>query len=189
MTDKPIETLPDSGGPPLAPHLRRRRPEPGSTGPILETLIELGVQATFFVVGQEAQAPHPSSATGCRRRDGVGVHTWDHLDLVGRDTKLVADELGWTIDLLTDLGCPPELFRPPYGAWDQRTMDVAAALGLASVTWSIDTDDWKCRGVDSIVRRVRDEVAPGSICTPRDARAPTRRSPSHGWWLPFMRRG
>jgi peptidoglycan/xylan/chitin deacetylase (PgdA/CDA1 family) len=167
VTDEPIETLPKAAGAAIALTFDDG-PDPGRTEPILDTLVELDTQATFFVVGSAARR-HPQLVV--RLVDagmGVGVHTWDHLDLVGRDTKLVADEIGWTVDLLTDLGCPPALFRPPYGTWDQRTMDVAAALGLACVNWSIDTHDWKGPGADAIVARVRRRLAPGSIVLMHD---------------------
>jgi peptidoglycan/xylan/chitin deacetylase (PgdA/CDA1 family) len=93
----------------------------------------------------------------------VGVHTWDHLQLRGRDSDFVADQLLRTIDIIALAGGSPSLFRPPYGSWDSTTIAVAAALQLRTVIWSVNPRDWRRPGTEVITERVLSRARPGSI--------------------------
>jgi peptidoglycan/xylan/chitin deacetylase (PgdA/CDA1 family) len=73
----------------------------------------------------------------------VGNHTWTHPNLrrISRERK--REEIVRTNELLTSLGARPACLRPPYGAFDDYTVEVADSLGLAVVLWSTDTKDWR----------------------------------------------
>ena len=59
---------------------------------------------------------------------------------------------------------PIRLFRPPYGARDDRLDALASELGLLQVLWSIDTSDYlKGTTAQIVVDRVMRSVQPGSI--------------------------
>ena len=45
-------------------------------------------------------------------------------------------------------------FRPPYGSVDGQVVDVAASLGLRTVLWSVDPQDWSLPGTAAIEERV-----------------------------------
>jgi peptidoglycan/xylan/chitin deacetylase (PgdA/CDA1 family) len=42
-------------------------------------------------------------------------------------------------------GVQPKLFRPPGGRVSVRSILVPQILGLKTITWSVDVQDWKCR--------------------------------------------
>jgi len=46
------------------------------------------------------------------------------------------------------------LFRPPYRLYDARTVRVARSLGLLTILWDVESDDWSRPGTDVIVRRL-----------------------------------
>ena len=167
MIDEPVRALPTTAGAAVALTFDDG-PSARFTDQILAGLLADQVPATFFVVGRQAVKRPDVIRRLAEAGMGVGVHTWDHEDLVGRDTGFVEDQLRRTVDLLADLGAVARLFRPPQTNWDQRTLDVAAALGLTCVTGSIVTEDWRDPGVEFIVRRVRKNVTAGSIVLMHD---------------------
>lgn len=87
----------------------------------------------------------------------LGNHTWDHRDLTSLSATAVANEMDRTTRETVRLtGVRPCVFRPPYGAYDETPLTLAAARRLAVWTWVVDTEDWKARGSSSDywVRRI-----------------------------------
>jgi peptidoglycan/xylan/chitin deacetylase (PgdA/CDA1 family) len=94
----------------------------------------------------------------------IGNHTYSHSDLVALGDPAIVEELTRTQQAVAAAsGVTPHWFRPPYGAIDARVANIAASLGLHSVTWSVDPRDWTRPGVSAIVGRVVSAVQPGSI--------------------------
>jgi peptidoglycan/xylan/chitin deacetylase (PgdA/CDA1 family) len=138
-------------------------PDPKATPAVLDVLEAEGVPATFFVVGERAAA-NPGLVT--RAVDGgmgIGVHGWQHARLVDRGAADVTEQLTRALSFLWSLDVDPCLFRAPFGAWDDTTLDVAEQLGLLPVKWDVAPRDWSSPGADEVVRRVVDAVVPGSI--------------------------
>lgn len=80
----------------------------------------------------------------------LGNHTWDHRDLTSLSATAVANEMDRTTRETVRLtGVRPCVFRPPYGAYDETPLTLAAARRLAVWTWVVDTEDWKARGSSS----------------------------------------
>ena len=65
------------------------------------------------------------------------------------------------IEALT--GQHPVLFRPPYGDYNNKVVSVARSEGYEVVQWSVDSLDWKNKGVEDIIRRCTQKIAPGDI--------------------------
>jgi peptidoglycan/xylan/chitin deacetylase (PgdA/CDA1 family) len=131
-----------------------------STNAILSTLADRHVRATFFNLGQEL-AGHARALRRMVKLGAVlGNHTWDHRSLTSLPATAAAAEIDRTTRETVRLtGVRPCVLRPPYGAYDHRTLELAVARGLAVWTWSVDTEDWKAVGsasdywVERIVRR------------------------------------
>ena len=51
-------------------------------------------------------------------------------------------------------GVDMELFRPPYGDYDNHVIRNATCCGYYTIQWDVDSLDWKDYGVDSIVKTV-----------------------------------
>jgi peptidoglycan/xylan/chitin deacetylase (PgdA/CDA1 family) len=139
------------------------------TALILATLRRRQVAAaTFFLAGRWIRR-HRLLARLIGRRYRVGNHTYDHAP----QTALTAAQLRQDVrrgarSVRVATGQDPRpLFRFPYGARDARTIELVNALGYASVRWSIDTWGWMGRAegqsVGSVVRRVSEQLEPGSI--------------------------
>ncbi|CAE6492187.1 unnamed protein product [Rhizoctonia solani] len=76
----------------------------------------------------------------------IAVHTWSHPQMTTLSNEMVLAELGWTCQIIHDStgGRLPLYWRPSYGDSDARVRAIAKeVLGLETVIWNDDTDDWK----------------------------------------------
>ncbi|MBO8195820.1 polysaccharide deacetylase family protein [Streptomyces oryzae] len=148
-------------------------PHPENTPRLLEVLRRHGVQATFFVVGENAAAfpglLHAIAADG----HVVGNHSWAHHPLNRMRPSDVRDDLGRTSELIDRVvGTPPRWCRAPYGAWHPPSLKVCADLGMEPMGWSVDTRDWTRPGTARIVSAVTDRATPGAIVLQHDGGGP-----------------
>ena len=142
------------------------------TPAFLAMLERLGVPATFFMVGREI-SPRDRGLLLRELDDGdaLGDHTFNHADLT--KSRRAHGELAATLARIQALsGYTPCVMRPPYGAWDRRVLRQARALGLATVMWNVDPDDWSRPGAHAIAHRVLAQVKPGSIVISHDGGGP-----------------
>ena len=56
-----------------------------------------------------------------------------------------------------------ELFRAPYGDYDDELIKTASELGFYTVQWDVDSLDWKDLSASDIAMRVINGVKNGSI--------------------------
>jgi peptidoglycan/xylan/chitin deacetylase (PgdA/CDA1 family) len=134
------------------------------TSAIISTLVRMHVPATFFIVGRQLRL-YPGGLRA-EVRDGfeIGDHTQDHGWLVRLGLAAQFAEVGRAALGIERLGGPfPLLFRPPYGAYNVVTLTILRRLGMLTVLWSVDPQDWRRPGVRAIVRAVLAEARPGAI--------------------------
>ncbi|MFJ9121893.1 polysaccharide deacetylase family protein [Streptomyces sp. NPDC102394] len=144
-------------------------PHPDNTPRVLSALRKHKVQATFFVIGENAaafpQLVHAIAADG----HVIGNHSYTHPQLTRLSADRVKDELGRTSDVIDRiLGSPPQWCRAPYGDWDTASLKICAELEMEPLGWSIDTLDWARPGVTSIEDAVTRNIRPGSIILQHD---------------------
>jgi peptidoglycan/xylan/chitin deacetylase (PgdA/CDA1 family) len=112
----------------------------GLTDGILDTLRDHHASATFFMLGRNARNRPDTVRRVSAEGHQIGNHTWSHTDLTTLPDDGIAAELQSTADLLRSLsGQPVSIFRPPYGALNDRVLSVA---GIPAILWSVDTRDW-----------------------------------------------
>lgn len=111
-------------------------PEASVTPWVLDTLRDHGAQATFFVIGRNAQQ-HPTLLERARLEGhSIGNHTWQHLN--GWRTPL-ADYLA-DIDRTQSI-TGTRLFRPPYGRIT-RVQVQALAGRFDVIMWKVLSADF-----------------------------------------------
>ena len=124
-------------------------PTPAYTPAILSYLEKTHTPATFFVLGQYAQA-YPwlirrEAADGFT----IGVHTWNHPDMQSLSPAQRAWQFNATVrQLHSDLGANTciWLWRPPYGSYNGSVIAQAGSFGLTTVVWDDDPADWSQPG-------------------------------------------
>ncbi|MFR9800529.1 polysaccharide deacetylase family protein [Streptomyces sp. MS06] len=145
-------------------------PDPRYTPHILDTLREYDVRATFFVCGEQAEWNTKLLARMADEGHVVGNHTWSHPLLTRLSRSRIRSEIERTSDVIEDAyGEPPQWFRAPYGVWNRATFQICADLGMDSLAWTIDTEDWTRPGTGTIVHRVEHGAAPGVVVLSHDA--------------------
>jgi peptidoglycan-N-acetylglucosamine deacetylase len=148
-------------------------PRPGRTDAILDVLAREQAHATFFVVGRSVSYFPDLVARAAREGHQVANHTWNHPALSILSDAAVRDELVRTSDEIARRGGgSPTLMRPPYGAVNARVRAVAASLGLATVLWTVDPQDWRTgRSASTITSFTLSALHPGAIVLLHDGTA------------------
>lgn len=135
---------------------------------ILDTLQGRQVTGTFFLTGRWAEA-NPAQTAQIARYYPVGNHSYSHPDLTTLSDDAVRTEVtrAQTAILSASRQDARPMFRFPFGARDARTIAIVNSLSYGSVRWTVDTLGWQGtsggQSVDTIVRRVLDNLTPGEI--------------------------
>lgn len=131
---------------------------------IIEILKKYGVGATFFMVGFWAEDyPEMVKAVSDAGIE-IGTHSNTHPDFTTISESQMRLELETSINTIKAItGKDISLFRTPYGAYNNTSLNVASSMGLKTIQWSVDTLDWKgYKGVD-ICERVMSKIDSGGI--------------------------
>jgi peptidoglycan/xylan/chitin deacetylase (PgdA/CDA1 family) len=147
------------------------------TPAVLRILRDAGVNATFFVVGNNIVGRDWMLRRMLEDGDEIGNHTMTHTPLANIEDIGTASA---TIEQVT--GFRPCHFRPPEGVFDHHTLDEVGELGMTTVRWDVDTQDYSGLPADSIRQEVLSAVQPGSIILLHDGggyRTPTVQALPH----------
>lgn len=131
---------------------------------IIKTLQDHSVQATFFLVGFWVEKyPDMVQAIDSAGLE-IGTHSNTHPDMTKLSAQDVEHELTTCMNLITQIiNKPVNLFRAPFGAYDNKLLSVTEQLGLHTIQWDVDTLDWKGLSAMEITTRVLNRVKNGSI--------------------------
>jgi peptidoglycan-N-acetylglucosamine deacetylase len=155
-------------------------PDPDATPLVLDALEGLGIRATFFLVGEQAEE-HPELAREIARRGHeVALHCFEH---VGHDDlRDPAADLARGLEAIERLsGERPRRYRPPYGLFVESSYNACREHDLEPVLWSAWAIDWEALSPERIAELVRGDLEGGTIVllhdspryAPRASAAPT----------------
>lgn len=132
--------------------------------PMLDTLDEAKVKATFFLDGSWLKKNVEIAQEIQKRGHQLENHAYSHPNMSQLDDYRARLEISKTKDLLkSELNVDNRWFAPPSGDFDARTVRQAADYGLKTVLWTLDTVDWKKPLPSSIVQKISAKVAPGTL--------------------------
>ncbi|MCD8373415.1 MAG: polysaccharide deacetylase family protein [Clostridia bacterium] len=134
------------------------------TDSILNALRVSGVAATFFMVEfwteKYPEYVRKIDEAGCE----IGTHSSTHSYMSKLTESEIREELASSSEAITSItGKAVELFRPPYGDYDNLLIETAESIGLYTIQWSVDSLDWKGLSATDIAMRVINNVQSGSI--------------------------
>ncbi|KAI0067440.1 glycoside hydrolase/deacetylase [Artomyces pyxidatus] len=107
-------------------------------------------KATMFYIGSNVMDWPLEAQRALADGHEISVHTWSHRYMTSFSSEDAFAELYYTmqaIKLVT--GVTPTSWRPPFGDVDDRIRAIANALGLQTIIWKYDSNDWK-NGVNGI---------------------------------------
>ena len=136
------------------------------TPQVLKILRRHDAMATFFRVGERAQAAPDLVRRTADEGHEQGNHTWAHDDLTQHGEAFDRETLERTQELLARLtGRAPTLCRPPYGRIDSVGLAACASLHCGVTLWSQHVTGSNARAdVDVILH----QATPGSIALAHD---------------------
>ncbi|CEP17105.1 hypothetical protein [Parasitella parasitica] len=104
-------------------------------------------KATLFYIGSNV-ATYPAAAVRALNNGHVlCVHTWSHPQMTTQSNEKVVAELYWTLRAIKEAtGITTKCWRPPYGDVDDRVRAIAWQMGLHTILWDEDTNDWNMPG-------------------------------------------
>ena len=146
-------------------------PHPQGTPAVLEILATAGVQATFFLVGEQVERDAALAREVAGAGHHVGVHCHRHRNLLRVGPAGVREDITRAEDLIAEAtGCAPVLYRPPYGILNARALLLARKRGWRTLLWSHWGRDWEARATaQSIAARATEGAGPGSVLLLHDA--------------------
>ncbi|GJJ71457.1 hypothetical protein EMPS_03807 [Entomortierella parvispora] len=105
----------------------------------------------FYIASKILYAP-VAAQRGLNDGHTICVHTWSHFSMTTLTNAQVVAEFYYSLRMIKQvLGITPKCWRPPYGDVDDRVRAIAWQMGLRTIVWDQDTDDWQIIG---------DQVAP-----------------------------
>lgn len=101
-------------------------------------------KASLFYIGSNVMDWPAQGQRGVADGHHICVHTWSHPYLTQLNDSQVFAELYYTGKVIQAiLGITVTCWRPPYGDVDDRVRAIAQGLGMQTILWSEDTDDWE----------------------------------------------
>ena len=145
-------------------------PDPDGTPAILDCLDQLGLKATFFMVGEQVKAAPMLAREVAKRGHEVGLHGGTHTSQRDLEDWKVKDEMAYGLGTLeVSAGRRPTRFRPPYGVFSEAGYEGCGALKLEPVYWSAWGMDWETISAERILDIVVRDLEPGAILVLHDS--------------------
>ncbi|CAO3610932.1 unnamed protein product [Mucor hiemalis] len=106
-------------------------------------LAKTNQKATLFYIGSNV-ATYPAAAKrGLNDGHHLCVHTWSHQPATTLTNVQMVAELYWTLKAIKEAtGVTSKCWRPPQGDVDDRIRSIAWQMGMSTVLWNEDTNDW-----------------------------------------------
>ena len=115
----------------------------GYDAALIDYLVEHNIPATFFASGRwiDKHDPEMKKLLSVPFFE-MGTHGQIHAHLASLDESHQRAEIIQAVDLLkTRYGLAAPLFRPPYGEFNDLTVEVVKQLGLQFILWNVVSGD------------------------------------------------
>ena len=134
------------------------------TDEILNALRVSNVHATWFMVEFWAEKYPEYVKKIDEAGHEIGTHSSTHSYMSKQNSEEIKLELSTSSEAIHSItGKKVELFRPPYGDYDNELIKTASELGYYTIQWDTDSLDWKDLSATDIAMRVINGVQSGSI--------------------------
>ena len=134
------------------------------TDEILTAMERNNVKCTFFAVQfwVEKYPEYVKKIVAAGHEMGTHSRTHPYMSRLSEE-KIRAELTDSAAAIAAITGKTVDLFRPPYGDYNDLLIDTSRALGLEPIQWDVDSLDWKDLSAQEIAKRVIGGVREGSI--------------------------
>lgn len=135
------------------------------TQTILDILAQYEIKATFFLTNIWLEEYPDLAKTIADKGHEIAMHSVSHPHMPQLSAAQMQEELTGNYDLIVETThFAPELFRFPFGDYDNQSIHIVRENGFYPVQWSIDSLDWQeSKTAEDIVNRVIMGLHPGAI--------------------------
>jgi peptidoglycan-N-acetylglucosamine deacetylase len=150
-------------------------PHPEFTPAVLSVLKEYYAPATFFVIGKNIRGNEMLLKQIDAEGHVLGNHTFTHSFFIDfRSRKGFISEITSTIAAVYKItGRQMKFFRPPYGVTTPHLAAAVKDLQCCVIGWNVRSLDTTNDSEEMILKRVKEQVKPGSILLFHDTSAKT----------------
>ena len=128
-------------------------------------LKERGVQATFFLLGENMEDRREMVEQLVKDGHLIGNHSYHHVQLNKLSKEAAKGEIEKTNQLIREWTGEDPLYRPPYGAWSQELENV---VDMIPVFWNVDSLDWKLQNKERVLCCLSGQVEEGDMILMHD---------------------
>jgi probable sporulation protein (polysaccharide deacetylase family) len=130
---------------------------------MLKTLKDARVKASFFLDGLWLKKNQDVAKQIIAQGHELGNHAYSHKNMSKLSDAQALAEMSKTQRLLQAIGVESNLFAPPSGDFDERTVKIAHQLNMKTILWTIDTVDWMKPSSASVVHKITSRLEPGAL--------------------------
>ena len=121
------------------------------TDELLRILAENNVKATFFLCGYWVEKYPEEVKKIAEAGHDLGNHSATHPHMSQLTATQITEELQKCHQNVKDLtGIEMDLFRPPFGEYDDEVIETAKQNGYYTIQWDIDTHATKIKAVRTL---------------------------------------
>lgn len=125
------------------------------TQTLLDILKKHDIKVTFFMTGGWVESYPDDVKAIAKAGHDLGNHSENHKHMTELGKAQQKEELMKVHEKVKELtGIEMDLFRPPYGDYNNNLILNAKECNYYTIQWNIDSLDWKDYGADSIVEKV-----------------------------------
>ena len=125
------------------------------TDELLRILKENDVKATFFLCGYWVEKYGEEVKKIAEAGHDLGNHSATHPHMAQLSASQITEELQKCHQNVKDLtGIEMDLFRPPFGEYDNEVIETATQNGYYTIQWDVDSLDWKEQGTEAEINQV-----------------------------------
>ena len=136
-------------------------PSNTNTPKVLDSLMETGARATFFVIGNRIKGLRYLVQREHDDGHAVASHNWHHGN-VTKSTGAALRAMPAKVNeaMIRSIGIPVRYDRVPGGRYPPM---IKAKVGWAYIQWSLDTYDWRGITTNEVMKKVRKKLQDGDI--------------------------
>lgn len=133
---------------------------------LLDILAKYNIKTTFFMTGGWIEKYPDDVKRIYEAGHDLANHSENHKQMSTLSAAQCQEEIQKAHDKVKSLtGIDMNLFRPPYGEYNNQLVEVANAMNYHVIQWSVDSLDWKDYGADNIVSTIlnHEDLKDGAI--------------------------